>query len=85
MIIERDKFDKYFDKYFDKFESDPGKMRARAYDLVLNGNEIGGGSIRIHRKEVQSKMFQLLGIDKEEAQLKFGFLLEEYWLIRSLM
>ncbi|KMP10496.1 aspartyl-tRNA synthetase [Candidatus Nitromaritima sp. SCGC AAA799-C22] len=60
----------------DKFESAPGDMRARAYDLVLNGNEIGGGSIRIHRKEIQEKMFKLLGIDKEEAGLKFGFLLD---------
>ena len=60
----------------DKFESAPGDMRARAYDLVLNGNEIGGGSIRIHRREVQEKMFKMLGIDKEEAELKFGFLLD---------
>ena len=60
----------------DKFESAPGHMRARAYDLVLNGNEIGGGSIRIHHKEVQEKMFKLLGIGKEEAELKFGFLLD---------
>jgi aspartyl-tRNA synthetase len=54
---------------------DPGATRARAYDLVLNGFEIGGGSIRIHSGEVQSQMFKLLGIDPEEAERRFGFLL----------
>jgi len=54
----------------------PLRIRAQAYDLVLNGNELGGGSIRIHRREVQSKVFDLLGIGKDEASAKFGFLLE---------
>jgi aspartyl-tRNA synthetase len=57
-------------------ESDPGRCRAKAYDLVLNGNEIGGGSIRIHQEKVQSLMFRMLGLDEEETRMKFGFLLD---------
>jgi aspartyl-tRNA synthetase len=58
------------------FETDPGKIRAKAYDLVINGAEVGGGSIRIHRREVQNKMFQALGIGPDDARAKFGFLLD---------
>jgi len=59
-------------------DTEPGKARARAYDLVLNGNEIAGGSIRIHTQEVQSKMFSLMGIGPDEANVKFGFLLDAF-------
>jgi len=57
-------------------ETDPGKVRARAYDLVLNGSEIGGGSIRIHRQDIQARIFQVLGLTQDEARSKFGFLLD---------
>lgn len=59
-------------------DTDPAKVNANAYDLVLNGNEIGGGSIRIHDAAVQEKMFDLLGFSKEEAQAQFGFLMEAF-------
>jgi len=60
----------------DLLERDPGRVRALAYDLVLNGVEIGGGSIRIHRMDLQKRMFEVLGIGEEEAEAKFGFFLE---------
>jgi len=59
-------------------DTNPGEVKANAYDLVLNGNEIGGGSIRIHDKETQSKMFDYLGFTKEEAQAQFGFLMDAF-------
>ncbi|MDD5132330.1 MAG: aspartate--tRNA ligase [bacterium] len=62
----------------DYFETDPGQMRSQSYDLVLNGTEIASGSIRIHRKEIQERVFKTLGIGAEEAKEKFGFLLEAF-------
>jgi len=62
----------------DKIESDPANARAKAYDLVLNGAEIGGGSIRIHNAELQARMFRALGLSDEEANEKFGFLLDAF-------
>ena len=64
------------DGHEDLLESAPGKALSKAYDMVLNGSEIGGGSVRIHRQEIQSKVFRALNIGAEEAQEKFGFLLE---------
>src|SRR5690606_35534420 len=61
-----------------KLDSDPAAVRANAYDLVINGTEIGGGSIRIHDRELQALMFKHLGFSKEEAQSQFGFLMEAF-------
>ena len=60
----------------EKLESDPGAVKARAYDLVLNGSEIGGGSIRIHRQDIQRRVFKVLGLSDEQARERFGFFLE---------
>jgi aspartyl-tRNA synthetase len=64
------------DEDVDKLETDPGRVRAKAYDLVLNGSEIGGGSIRIHDAALQSRIFKRLGISDDEAKMRFGFFLE---------
>ncbi len=66
------------DEDYAYIESDPARVRAKAYDIVLNGTELGGGSVRIHQHEVQSKMFEVLGLSKEVAQERFGYLLEAF-------
>ena len=66
------------DEFLDALESDPGSVLAYAYDMVCNGNEIGGGSIRIHRKDIQERVFAIMGLSAEQAQEKFGFLLDAF-------
>jgi len=66
------------DEDWDLLETDPGRVRAKAYDIVMDGWEVGGGSIRIHQRHRQSQMFKALGIGPEEAEEKFGHLLEAF-------
>ncbi|MDY2726759.1 MAG: aspartate--tRNA ligase, partial [Anaerostipes faecalis] len=67
-----------FEEDLEFIDSDPGKVRAKAYDIVLNGTELGGGSIRIHQDDIQEKMFEALGFTKEDAYSRFGFLLDAF-------
>jgi len=69
-------FTSVHDEDLEKLTSDPARCRAKSYDLVLNGTELGSGSIRIHRQDVQSKVFSALSFTEEEARKRFGFLLE---------
>ena len=77
-VAEHHPFTRPNDEDLPLFDSDPGEIRAQAYDLVLNGYEVGGGSMRIYRRDVQEKMFKALGFTPEEAREKFGFLLDAF-------
>lgn len=77
-VAKHHPFTSPMDEDLEYMDSDPGRVRAKAYDIVLNGSEMGGGSIRIHMQELQSKMFKLLGFSEEEAWAKFGYLLEAF-------
>ncbi len=77
-VAKHHPFTSPLDEDMDMIESDPANCRAKAYDMVLNGSEIGGGSIRIHNTELQARMFKALGFSDEEAEAKFGFLLDAF-------
>ncbi|MEG0380369.1 MAG: amino acid--tRNA ligase-related protein, partial [Kurthia sp.] len=71
-------FTRPFEEDMELMDTDPGKVRAQAYDIVLNGYELGGGSLRIYEKDLQEKMFEVLGFSKEQAQEQFGFLMDAF-------
>ena len=75
-------FTSVHDEDLEKLTSDPARCRAKSYDVVLNGTELGSGSIRIHRRDVQAKVFSALGFSDEEAKRRFGFLLEAWNMAR---
>lgn len=75
---EHHPFTAIMDEDIELLDTEPGKVRAKAYDIVLNGEELGGGSIRIHDSKLQEKMFSVLGFTKEKAWERFGFLLEAF-------
>lgn len=77
-VAKHHPFTSPMDEDMEYLESDPGRVRAKAYDIVLNGTELGGGSIRIHMQELQAKMFKLLGLTEEETSAKFGYLLDAF-------
>jgi len=77
-VAKHHPFTSPMDEDMEYIHNDPLKVRAKAYDIILNGVELGGGSIRIHNQELQSKMFSLLGFSKEQAWERFGFLLEAF-------
>ncbi|NLY19812.1 MAG: aspartate--tRNA ligase [Tissierellia bacterium] len=77
-VAKHHPFTSPMDEDLEKLESDPGSVRAKAYDIVINGDEMGGGSIRINNSELQNKMFTQLGFTKEQAEEQFGFLLEAF-------
>ena len=77
-VAKHHPFTSPIDEDMEYLESDPARVRAKAYDIVLNGTELGGGSIRIHMQDLQTKMFKLLGFTEEEAWAKFGYLLEAF-------